>query len=104
MISHSVKIYPATLTSPFVFFGKVNSISFSVPYFFDAGFMSISYRKTTFHFILILKCFTLCCQGGLVYLRAKAVPEERQSQPPYDVWVQVDRNGTINFGGCTCVA
>lgn len=38
------------------------------------------------------------------YVRAKCTPEERQSAPPYDIWILIDVDGVINSGECTCVA
>lgn len=38
------------------------------------------------------------------YVRAKCTPEERQSAPPYDIWILIDVDGVINSGECTWIA
>ena len=40
----------------------------------------------------------------LRYVRAKCIPEERQSADPYDIWVIVNEKGAVHAAECTCVA
>ena len=38
------------------------------------------------------------------YVRGKCIPEERQTADPYDIWVLLYSDGTVQSGECTCVA
>jgi hypothetical protein len=46
----------------------------------------------------------LCNYKTHTYIRAKSVPETRQSADPYELWVLLGQTGQIHSAECTCVA
>lgn len=40
---------------------------------------------------------------GLVYIKAKCVRQTAQREAPYEVWILVTQEGTIEAAGCQCI-